>query len=69
MTDIDVCEVNGVSEKRETISGYNWAYRQTPRFRHALDIVGGRFDIEVNKGFVVSIVKGTGGTATLIFRH
>ena len=69
VTDIDVCEVDGISEKRETISSYSWVYRQTPRFSHALDIVWGRFDIEVNKGFVVSILKGNGGTATLIVRH
>ena len=45
-TDIDACEVDGVREKRDTISVNGWVYGQTPRFNDGLD--GGRFDIEVN---------------------
>ena len=69
VTDIDACECDGVIENRDTISSYDWVYGQTPRFSYALGVVGGRFDIEVNKGLVVSILKGSGGTATLIARH
>ncbi len=67
----EVAEVNpnqleGVEVERDAIACYDWVYGQTPRFSYGLDVVGGRFDIEVDKGCVVKIVKGTGGTAATI---
>lgn len=66
VTEIDPAKVDGVSVERDATACYNWVYGQTPRFSYGLEVVGGRFDIEVNKGCEVKSVKGTGGTAPTI---